>query len=542
MEKKVDIIKPRESELPSFYADRLGSYYASRATDIHKKENGQFFTPQSVADFMSCFAEVNKETIKILDPGCGIGILSAALIERLVIKKNSIKLVELVAFETDVEILPYAEYSFEYLRLWLQTKGIDFTFFLCKNDFILHNSLILSNQESSSKLYDIIISNPPYFKLPKDDERIKIAKSVIFGQSNIYTIFLLVAAKLLKEDGQLIFITPRSFCSGSYFRLFRELFFSIVDLKLIHLFDSRTATFKRDKVLLENIIISAKKKKELDPLQMELSFNENEQELFISTSSGIADISKRKLKKYKLSQLINFDSFQKILHLPSNNVDEKVIKIFKTWNGSLKQFNLGISTGPVVDFRSQEMIKLRKNKDTVPLFWLHNVNSMKLSWPKNKETKGKFKGQYILENDKSFSRLIENKNLVLVRRFSTKDDNRRLIATPYFSSSMPDIQMIGIENHLNYIYHQQRELEKIEVLGLAAILNSKLFDIYFRTFNGNINVSATELRDFPLPDFNLIKTIGQRIEFSINTNQKYNIDELVSEVFNLKIDLSKVYE
>lgn len=542
MEKKLDIIKPLENELPSFYADRLGSYYASKATDTHKKDNGQFFTPQNIADFMSSFIKIDKEKIKILDPGCGIGILSAALIERIVARMNSLKVVELVAFETDVEILPFTEYCFEYLRFWLQNRGIDFTFFLCKNDFILHNSLILNNNENSSELYDIVISNPPYFKLPKDDERIKIVKSVIFGQSNIYTIFLLVAAKLLKEDGELVFITPRSFCSGSYFRLFRELFFSIVDLKSIHLFDSRTAAFKRDKILLENIIISASKKKKPDPSQMKLSFNEGEQHLVISNSAGIDDISKMRIKKYKISELINFNSFQKILHLPSNNVDVKVIAIFKTWNGSLKQYNLGISTGPVVDFRSQEMIKFKKNKNTVPLFWLHNVNSMELSWPKNKETRGKLKGQYILDNNQSSSRLIKNKNLVLVRRFSTKDDNRRLIATPYFSSSMPNFEMIGIENHLNYIYHQNGNLDKTEALGIAAILNSKLFDIYFRTFNGNINVSATELRDFPLPDLNLIKIIGQRIEIALIVNQKYNIDDLVSEIFNLKIDLSKIYE
>lgn len=542
MENKTEISKPILNELPSLYAARLGSSYASTATITHKKENGQFFTPQIIANFMSSLAEIHKDRIKVLDPGCGVGILSAALIETLISKNKSLKLIELVAFETDVEILPFAENCFEYLRLWLRNKGIDFNFFLCKNDFILHNTMVLNNSLNTAELYDIVISNPPYFKLPKNDERIKIAKSVIYGQSNIYTIFLILAAKLLKDEGQLIFITPRSFCSGSYFRLFRELFFSTVELKLIHLFDSRTAAFKSDKVLLENIIISAVKKKIEDINEVNIMSINRDSQLLISTSSGTIDISNRRLKKYKLSQLINFDSYQKILHLPLNEVDEKIIKLFKTWTGSLKQYNLGISTGPVVDFRSPDMIKMAKMKNTVPLFWLHNIGSMKISWPVNKETKGKFKGQFIIQNHDSLSRLVPNKNLVLLRRFSTKDDKRRLIAAPYFSDDMPTFQMIGIENHLNYIYHQERELETYEAYGLAAILNSKLFDLYFRTFNGNINVSATELRDFPLPDFNLISEIGIRLEQYININQKYNIDELVSEIFNLKIDLSKIYE
>jgi len=98
--------------------------------------------------------------------------------------------------------------------------------------------------------------------------------------------------------------------------------------------------------------------------------------------------------------------------------------------------------------------------------------------------------------------------------------------------------MIGIENHLNYIYGKKKELTAEQTTGLAAILNSRLFDLYFRTFNGNINVSATELRDFPLPSFQLIQSLGQKIR---RTKATYDIDALVSETFNLSLDLSKVY-
>ncbi|HCN85270.1 MAG TPA: hypothetical protein DIT07_16870, partial [Sphingobacteriaceae bacterium] len=54
--------------------------------------------------------------------------------------------------------------------------------------------------------------------------------------------------------------------------------------------------------------------------------------------------------------------------------------------------------------------------------------------------------------------------------------------------------------------------------------NSALFDSYFRIFNGNVNVSATELREIPLPALETIKEIGNNIilsnDFSVeNTNQ-----------------------
>jgi adenine-specific DNA-methyltransferase len=523
---------PLLGEAPSAYADRLGVYYSSLVTKDHKKNNGQFFTPLQIANFMASFCKVDKEKLKILDPGCGIGILSTALIEALIIRAKRIKIIELVVFETDINILPFTEKCFDYLRSWLNENDIDFKIFLCKNDFILHNSLILNGVESPFEDYDIIISNPPYFKLPNDDERAIAARSVIYGQTNIYNIFLIIAAKLLKTEGELIFITPRSFCSGNYFRLFREIFFSMVSLKEIHLFDSRTVMFKRDKVLQENIIIKATINSKLPA---------DKEELVISSSAGINDINERRIKKYKLSSLINLDSFQKVLHLPTSDIDEEVVKIFKTWTGSLKQYNLEVSTGPVVDFRSREMIEFKKYKNTVPLIWLHNIESMKYIWPRKNGYKGKPKGQYIINDEKSFSRLVKNNNYVLVRRFSTKDDTRRLIAAPYFKSYDSNVTMIGIENHLNYIYSKKGELTIEQSIGLAALLNSRLFDLYFRTFNGTINVSATELRDFPLPNFQLIQLLGQKIKRISKTKVSYNIDTLVSEIFNLSIDLSILY-
>jgi adenine-specific DNA-methyltransferase len=536
--KSANNILAEEDCTPTEYADKLGLLYSSRVTGEHKKDLGQFFTPMKIAQFMAGFASMDKETITILDPGCGIGILSAAVCEILLVGKNSIKNISLIAFETDVEILPLTEQCFEYLRGWIHKKKIGFTFLLVKNDFILHNSSLLRKKEVITESYDIVISNPPYFKLPKDDSRIIAAKEIIFGQPNIYSLFLILAARLLNEHGKLIFITPRSFCSGNYFRLFRETFFSLVNLRIIHLFNSRKETFKRDKVLQENIIVVATRKRIAEEGQLELSLATNEATIVISSSKGMNDLAKRRVKEYHWSDLINMDSNQKILHLPSSDIDEKVISIFKTWTGSLNAYGLEISTGPVVDFRSLEMIRHEASPSSVPLIWLHNIESMAFLWPRPTDYKGKAREQYIENNEGSTSRLITNKNYIFVRRFSSKDDNRRLIAAPYFKQFLPDFSFLGAENHLNYVYKKEGELSEMEAHGFAALLNSRLFDLYFRTFNGNINVSATELRDFPLPDFELIKTLGQRI---MAAGDNLEIDELVASIFNIQLDLSKLY-
>jgi adenine-specific DNA-methyltransferase len=106
-----------------------------------------------------------------------------------------------------------------------------------------------------------IISNPPYFKLSKDDKKTIAAKELVSGQPNIYSIFMGIAAKLLSKNGELIFITPRSFASGNYFKAFRELFFNTVQIDKIHLFNSRKDTFNRDSVLQETVVIKAIREK-----------------------------------------------------------------------------------------------------------------------------------------------------------------------------------------------------------------------------------------------------------------------------------------
>jgi adenine-specific DNA-methyltransferase len=160
---------------------------------------------------------------------------------------------------------------------------------------------------------------------------------------------------------------------------------------------------------------------------------------------------------------------------------------------------------------------------------------MRFSWPGKHLIKGKIKGEYILENKKSESRLVANKDYVLLRRFSSKDDKSRLIASPYLSKWLSKYDKIGFENHLNYIYRPVGSISPVEAFGLAAILNSRLFDVYFRTFNGNINVSATELRDMPLPDLDIIKTIGKRIIHEERYDQKY-IDEIIQAEFRIELN------
>lgn len=518
------MIKPVRNEFPSTYADRLGQIYSARITTHSKKSKGQFFTPLETAKFMASFYSSDRSTIKILDPGCGTCILSCALIEKIVGNNNKVKKILLDIYESDIDLLEYINYSLIYLKKWLLKFNIKLLYQIYSSDFIIENKdCYLSSptifNDSSYPTYDIVIMNPPYFKISKNDNRAIIAKTIINGHPNLYSIFLMTAAKLLNSEGILIAIVPRSFTSGNYFKEFRKTFFEEILLENIHLFGSRRETFSRDKILQETLIFKGKKGVN----------NGVTHEIFLTHSKGIKDINSAKGKKFKLSELLDLNSSEKILHLPFDKMENEIINIFKSWKGNLKKYDIKISTGPVVTFRAIDYLYdlNQTGNDLAPLFQLYNTLPMSLEWPVSK----KGKAQYIKISDRSKSLLIPNRDYIFLRRFSAKDDKRRLIASPYFAGFV-NADYIGVENHLNYIYRQNGNLEKNEVLGLSALLNSRLFDSYFRTFNGNTNVSATEVREIPLPPLEDIKQIGNHIQKS-NSLTNSDIDLIVNSYFDL---------
>ena len=70
-------------------------------------------------------------------------------------------------------------------------------------------------------------------------------------------------------------------------------------------------------------------------------------------------------------------------------------------------------------------------------------------------------------------------------------------------------------------------------MGFTALLDSEIFDAYFWTFNGNINVSATELRMMPLPPVETIREIGRKIILRNNYSIDF-INDLVLDYFEIQ--------
>ena len=497
---------PRQGERPTVYADRVGAWYVESKSDEHRKAHGLYLTPVPVADFMAARITASGPKFRILDPAAGAGILCCAALEALASRDPKPDTVELVAHEVDQSLIAPLRAVLDYLADWCHDYGVTVAIRIEATDFVMMHAEVLRTlgqlfpSRSEVENFDIVISNPPYFKIGKADPRAMAASTVVHGQPNIYALFMAVGSVLLRGHGDFIFITPRSFASGPYFRRFRQVFFDMIRLTEVHVFGSRRDAFSRDEVLQENVIVSGIR-------QDRWHQSGHNAPLVISSSRGIRDIGEPSSREVMIDKVFNPASPDRILRLPTRDEDEETLALVDSWPSTLRSLGLNISTGPVVPFRTTERIGKEGHvpESHVPLLWMNHVRAMQTSWPLDRH-----KPEYILRAG-ARTLLVPNKNYVLLRRFSAKEEPRRLTAAPYIAEKFA-IPEVGFENHLNYVHRPGGSLSEDEAWGLAALYNSRLLDTWFRTINGNTQVSATELRAMPLPAHRTIIALGQCVK------------------------------
>lgn len=482
----------------SFALDLQRRHEANRPP-AERKARGQVFTPPEVCSFMAgCFTTF-RSNFRLLDPGAGVGSLAVAVCDR-VSRLWRPRRIEIDLYETDPLLAEPLRQVMERCGTELTQAGHDLEYRILREDFVLNNAhvggqLPLFDESGERALYDGVILNPPYFKIAGHCEYAKLLSNVVHGQPNIYALFVAVAAQLLRADGEMVAITPRSFCSGPYFRHFRRWFLDRMSLRRLHLFESRTATFQDAGVLQESLITVAQKSVHRGRV------------VTVSTSHGPSDISRVPVLDVPVDKVVDDSARNLVVRIPCSPVDAEIIEAVESWPHCFAEQGLRISTGPVVSFRARRfLLDTPSGPHIVPLILVGNVRPFKTVWPLNKN--GKPLG--FLACRESRALLLKTGNYVLLRRFSAKEERRRLTASCFLKSSWR-AKEVAFENHLNYIYHQDRELTDAEVYGIAALLNSRLLDRYFRTVSGNTQVNATEIRALHFPDLPVVSQIGRSI-------------------------------
>lgn len=463
--------------------------YINEMPKTQRKKYGQFFTSKETAMFMAGLFDIseNKTQLQILDAGAGSGILSIALIERLQ-KSSQIQYVRLVCYENDSKIV-------ELLRsnlLWVQQHSkLIFDFEIREDNYILcqapeYNGL--SCGESDLLKYDMVIGNPPYMKISKDAPEAKAMPDVCYGAPNLYFLFATMGMFNLIPDGELVYIIPRSWTSGAYFKKFREKFFAEGVLEHIHLFVGRDKVFENESVLQETIIIKMKKST-ISPAYVT-----------VTTTHSNRDFSDKTVFRAPYSTVVSRKN--NYVYLVTSDQEVETLSVLNQWDDTLPSIGLKMKTGLTVDFRNRESLRDIAEDHTVPLFYSQHIQNGKVVFPIGKEH------EYIVTDRSGL--LQPNENYLFMKRFTAKEEHRRLQCGIYLAKKYPDYSSISTQNKINFISGLKGMSECI-VYGLYVLFNSTFYDCYYRVLNGSTQVNSTEVNSMPVPPLKYIEEMGKEL-------------------------------
>jgi adenine-specific DNA-methyltransferase len=456
--------------------------FVSSIAKAERKKYGQFFTSESIAVFMASMFHIDmeKSSLKILDAGAGSGILTVALLSRIR-ECGYTGSVKLVCYENDEKVLGLLAKNLALIQ------DTNFTFEIRGENYITsqsfgHNPTLFGPRDRET--YDLIIGNPPYKKIPKDAPEAMHMKEVCYGAPNLYFLFWAMGIHNLREGGELVYIIPRSWTSGAYFDRFRKYLLSHCVITDIHIFGSRDKVFDGETVLQETMIIKIKKNN-IRPPKIRIS------------SSDTSDFHGLSYFYVDYNVVVANNGY---VYLVTNKEEADVLSTLSKLPYTLVADDLRMKTGIIVDFRTREVLKNEPSDGTYPLFCSQHIKGGRIVWPVGKEC------EFINTDRKGY--LQENTNYLFVKRFTAKEEKRRLQCGIYLSCDYPEYKYISTQNKINYIKCASQE----EAYGLYVLLNSTIYDQYYRILNGSTQVNSTEINNMPVPSKETICKMGKELE------------------------------
>jgi adenine-specific DNA-methyltransferase len=472
--------------------------YINSKSKTERKKTGQFFTSRETALFMASLFDIPmKSKISILDPGAGTGILSAAIIERMQTIKE-IDTIYLTCYENNPETVKLLNENLNYIKMY---SKVSFDYKIVSDNYITSQQFEFNGGDVSLEpmQYDLIISNPPYLKIPKDAPEAVAMPIVCYGAPNLYFLFASMSLFNLHDGGEMVYIIPRSWTSGAYFRSFRNYLLFKGKLINIHLFVSRDKVFDKESVLQETIIIKVCKQK--NPVS----------DIVITSSKSNSDFKNITTLKAPYSSVVA--GKENYVFLITSKYELDTLEKLNTLQYTLPSIGMKMKTGLTVDFRNRNLLRNFPGENIVPMFYSQHIQDGNVVFPVRREF------EYISDELKGL--IQENKNYLFVKRFTAKEEKRRLQSGIYLSTTHSEYKAISTQNKINFIDCINGDTMKKETLyGLYAIFNSTIYDLYYRILNGSTQVNSSEINTMPMPDLQTINEIGTNLikANSLSTN------------------------
>ena len=461
---------------------------SSELSAKHRASLGQFFTPSAASDFLAGLLELPESgTFRLLDPGAGVGSLSAAVVARVIDERTDLKL-HITAFEVDPPLIPYLTATLEECVAVAADRGVTVGFEIRDVSFVEYATGWLFEQP---QLFDAVIANPPYRKVSRTAPERVAAESRGLRASNLYTIFTGLATDLLVDGGQMSVIIPRSWANGPYHEPFRRYLLSRISVDFLHVYENRGKVFADAEVLQENVVVHGAREPQAETVRLSIS------------DGGEGPRVERDVP---VEEVLRPGDRHVFVRIP---VDERATRIAEQvadLPATLADLDVQVSTGRVVDFRARESLRRDPAEDTVPLIYPGHMRAGRILWP----TPDGRKPNALHRSEETEALLLPNETYVLVKRFSAKEERRRVVAAIAGPDDLPG-DVVAYENHLNVYHRRGRGLSLLLALGLSAYLNCTLVDDYVRSFSGHTQINATDLRQLRYPSAAELTRLGDAL-------------------------------
>ncbi|MBF0322720.1 MAG: Eco57I restriction-modification methylase domain-containing protein, partial [Magnetococcales bacterium] len=332
--------------------DRCKKAIVDAASAEKKSQLGQFMTPLGIADFMaSMFLNTAGRDVSLLDAGAGVGSLTSAFAMKTI--EDGAASIRAMAWEIDAEMLGSLAERFDDLAGKSRCRGIPFDYRIDHGDFINAASRVILSRKVPGFTHAIL--NPPYKKINSASFHRQFLRMAGIETGNLYSAFVALSLLLLEDGGEMVAITPRSFCNGPYFRPFRQLLLKHAALHRVHVFDARDQAFRGDDVLQENIIFHMIK-------------GGIQRSVMISTST---DASFSNIRKWEtdFSEVVMPGDREAIFHLVTDESNVEMGRQMAAFTRTLEDLGIGVATGPVVDFRLKDHLRKCVDVGCVPLIY-----------------------------------------------------------------------------------------------------------------------------------------------------------------------------
>src|SRR3989344_4308620 len=488
--------KIEQEQLTKIKEDTLGVLFEKLIREQEKKDLGQFYTPQEIVNYIINFLNIKKDS-KILDPTCGCGVF-------LVTAYNHLKRISPNALNNVYGVdLNNSATKIARINLWLRNGQDSNSLNIIEKNIKIGNSVVEKRfidkkafnwkKEFSEILnkggFDFIIGNPPYVTLKNKrdyDVNESFFSQIANGSTNAASLVIAKSYELLKEDGVMAFVLPKTLIRVNSYSRLRE--FLLSNSKILHIFDLGTC-FKD--VRGEQIVLfvqKTSKKESIKNNKVLIRLSDNNKEFYVP---------QKIFQKYNTFLMFEDNTYYDLIEKIKGENLESIADIFR-----------GLSISP-----SSQIISKSKSKESISIIKGNDIS------------KSSYSNGFFIDIDK-------------LKSNSSKIDEfqkRKIILQNIFSSEAGIISSIDEKGNLNFdtvsnIILKDNSYQLDYIYGL---LNSKLINFYllYAVYNkSKLTMHTDKVYLGKIPIKKASKKIQKEIMDIVKKINKENLKEKLSEL------------